>query len=90
VRQEVQPVISPGIRARISSPTVVQVVVKVDESGRVAQASTRIAGNGIQRYLADQAVKAARQWSFRPARSKDGSPVAATKTISFEFTPTAH
>jgi TonB family protein len=90
VRQEVQPVISPGIRARISSPTVVQVVVKVDESGRVAQASTRIAGHGIQRYLADQAVKAARQWSFRPARSKDGSPVAATKTISFEFTPTAH
>ncbi|HXB72609.1 MAG TPA: hypothetical protein VNY05_30515 [Candidatus Acidoferrales bacterium] len=86
-RHEVQPVISPGIRSRILSRTVVPVVVKVNRSGRVTGASSRVDGNGLERYLAGEAVRAARQWTFSPARSKDGSPVAATKTILFEFPP---
>jgi TonB family protein len=86
-RHEVQPVIPAGIRNRISGRTVVPVVVHVDESGRVTQASSKVKGHGVERYLADEAVKAARQWSFTPARAKSGAPVAATKTISFEFTP---
>lgn len=87
VRHEVLPVISPGIRRRISRLTVVPVFVHVDESGRVTKASSKVTGHGLDRYLADEAVKAARQWSFSPARAKNGSPVSGTKTISFEFTP---
>lgn len=88
VLHEVQPEISPGIRTRIQARVVVPVVVAVDESGRVTRASARVATkDGLDRYLADQAVKAARQWSFSPARSSDGSPLAGTTTISFEFTP---
>jgi TonB family protein len=90
VRREVQPVISPGIRTRIRARTVVPVVVHVDPSGHVTRASSKVNGHGLERYLAGEAVKAARQWSFSPARSKEGSPVAATKTISFEFTPAGH
>jgi TonB family protein len=87
VLHEVQPVISDGIRARIQVPKVVPVQVTVDPSGHVTHASAKVTGGGLERYLADVAVKAARQWSFAPARSQDGSPVAATKTISFEFRP---
>jgi TonB family protein len=90
VRREVQPVISPGIRTRILARTVVPVIVQVDPSGHVTRASSKVNGHGLERYLAGEAVKAARQWSFSPARSKEGSPVAATKTISFEFTPAGH
>ncbi|HMC60536.1 MAG TPA: hypothetical protein VKJ01_15205, partial [Candidatus Solibacter sp.] len=86
-RHEVQPVIPPGIQRRIRARTVVPVVVQVDESGHVTRAASKVNGHGLVRYLAGEAVKAARLWSFSPARSKEGSPVAATQTISFEFAP---
>lgn len=90
VRQQVLPVISAGIRARILSLTVVPVTVHVNGSGHVTRASSNVAGHGIERYLADEAVRAARQWVFWPARSRKGRPVAATKIISFAFAPAAH
>jgi TonB family protein len=68
---------------------VVPVMVNVDQSGRVTRAWSKVTGHGLQRYLADAAVQAARKWSFAPARSQDGSAVAATKTLSFEFRPPA-
>jgi TonB family protein len=66
---------------------VVRVVVTIDEAGRVTHASSAVTGSGLERYLADESVRAARQWSFSPARLKEGSPIAATKTLSFEFLP---
>jgi hypothetical protein len=87
VRREVQPVIPPGIRTRITSPVVVRVVVTIDDGGRVTHAFSAEPGSGLERYLSDEAVRAARQWLFSPARSKDGTPVVATKSISFEFLP---
>jgi TonB family protein len=89
VLHQVEPAISPGIRARIQAPVVVPVMVNVDQSGRVTRAWSKVTGHGLQRYLADAAVQAARKWSFAPARSQDGSAVAATKTLSFEFRPPA-
>jgi hypothetical protein len=87
-RHEVQPVLSQGIRRRLAGPTKVQVLVHVDESGRVTEASaSKAAGEGLERYLASEGVRAARQWTFWPARTSDGRAVAATKTIVFEFTP---
>ncbi|MES1258010.1 MAG: hypothetical protein ABUS51_06255, partial [Acidobacteriota bacterium] len=87
VRREVQPEIPPGIRRRILAPRMVRVVVRVDEAGHVTRAFSPGSVHGLDRYLADLAIRAARQWSFTPARAKDGSPRIATKTLSFEFTP---
>ena len=85
---EVKPDISPGIRARIAEPTKVPVMVNVDQSGHVTHAWSKITGHdGLQRYLIDEATKAAREWTFSPAQSNTGEPVPATTTISFEFTP---
>jgi TonB family protein len=90
VRREILPEIPEGIRSRIAAQKVVEVQVRIDENGRVTSASSRVAGGGVDQYLADQAVKAARQWLFWPARSTAGEPVSATKTISFEFAPGAY
>ncbi|MDR3703405.1 MAG: hypothetical protein P4L56_27400 [Candidatus Sulfopaludibacter sp.] len=87
-RHEVDPEISPGIRARIGARTVVPIEVAVDSSGHVTRAWSKTGGqDGLERYLIDAATKAAHGWSFTPAQSKNGNPVAAVTTIPFEFTP---
>jgi TonB family protein len=82
----VQPVISAGIRSRIQGRIVVPVAVKVSASGAVTSATSSGSGDGLHRYLATEAVKAARKWSFSPARSRDGKAVIGQKTIYFTFT----
>ena len=85
---EVQPFIPEGIRSRIRNRTVIPVEVEVSERGRVLRAIAETqSGDGISRYLAEQAQKAARDWRFSPARTKSGTRVAASKTIDFVFTP---
>jgi TonB family protein len=87
-RHEVEPEISPGIRARIGARTLVPIEVVVDSSGRVTRAWSKTGGHdGLERYLIDAALKAARDWSFTPARSKNGNPITVVTTIPFEFGP---
>jgi hypothetical protein len=87
VVHQVQPGIPPGIRARIRDRVIVPVVVHVSASGKVASAFAQGNGDSLYRYLAEQAVVAAKLWRFRPARSKAGIPMEASKTVYFVFTP---
>jgi hypothetical protein len=88
VVRELQPGIPEGIRSRISGRVVIPVEVEVSAYGRVVRAVAEAqTADGVHRYLAEQAVKAAREWRFAPARTKSGAPVAASKTIDFVFTP---
>ncbi|HWC99567.1 MAG TPA: hypothetical protein VG456_22560 [Candidatus Sulfopaludibacter sp.] len=86
-RREFQPDISPGIRRRLTAPVVVPVEVSIDARGRVTKATSNVKEHGLDRYLADEAVKAAYRWWFKPARSAEGLAVPSTTTISFHFTP---
>ena len=86
-RRQVQPDIPAGIRARVHSRIVVPVQVQINAAGRVTGAVSKVAGPGLDRYLADQAVKAARQWSFVPAHSRSGRAVASAKSVDFVFEP---
>jgi len=54
----------------------------------VTEATSKKGGQGLERYLADQAVKAARQWSFEPAHSREGNAMASVKSVEFVFAPT--
>jgi hypothetical protein len=84
---EVQPRIPEGIRSRITDRVVIPVEVQVNEQGRVTYAQAeQDSADGVVRYLADQARKAAREWRFRPARTRSGARVASSKTIEFVFT----
>ena len=88
VVRELQPGIPEGIRARISTPVDIPVEVEVSADGRVVRAVAEAqTGDGVHRYLVEQAVKAAREWRFAPAQTKSGAPVAASKRIDFVFTP---
>jgi hypothetical protein len=85
---EVQPRVPEGIRSRITGPIVIPVAVEVNQQGRVLRAKAEAqTGDGVHRYLADLAQKAAREWRFSPARNRSGNPVAAGKTIRFVFIP---
>jgi hypothetical protein len=87
VLDEVQPTIPESIRARIEDHIVVPVQVEVSASGKVTFSAAEGDGDGLYRYLAEQSAVAARRWRFKPAESVNGSPVAARKTIYFDFTP---
>jgi Gram-negative bacterial TonB protein C-terminal len=86
-RRQVQPDVPAGIRARVHSRIVVPVQVQINAAGRVTGAASKVTGSGLDRYLADQAVKAARQWSFVPAHSRSGHAVASAKSVEFVFEP---
>ena len=85
-RREVQPYVPAGIRARVRVRTVVPVQLHIDASGRVTDAAAKGAGDGIDRYLADQSVTAARHWSFMPAQS-NGRAIASVRIVEFVFLP---
>ncbi|HXA49161.1 MAG TPA: hypothetical protein VNV86_02590 [Candidatus Acidoferrum sp.] len=86
--REVQPVIPPGIRSRIDRRITIPVEVYVTARGTVSRGTAQTAGaDGLSKYLAGQAEKAALQWRFTPAKSKRGVPMASAKTLNFVFTP---
>jgi hypothetical protein len=85
-RREVQPYVPAGIRARVRVRTVVPVQLHIDASGRVTDAAAKGAGDGLDRYLADQSVTAARHWSFMPAKS-NGRAIASVRIVEFVFLP---
>jgi hypothetical protein len=87
VLDEVQPTIPESISARIEEHIVVPVQVEVSASGKVTSSAAEGDGDGLFRYLAEQSAVAARRWRFKPAESVNGSPVAARKTIYFDFNP---
>jgi hypothetical protein len=45
------------------------------------------AAGGVNRYLAEQAQKAARLWRFTPARTARGTRTSSSTTLQFVFTP---
>jgi TonB family protein len=86
--REVQPRIPAGIRSRIQGEVVIPVTVQINEKGRVTGAAAAMrGGDGLHRYLAEQAEKAARQWRFTPAKTSRGTRVASSKTVHFVFEP---
>lgn len=79
------PVIAAGIRPRITGTIPIDVRVHVDEHGRVTSAVPVVrAHGGLDGYLSQSAVQAARLWRFEPAR-ENGKPVPGTQIIHFVF-----
>jgi len=68
---------------------VIPVRVQVSAQGRVTQAvpETSYDAGGLNRYLSEQAQKAARLWRFTPARTAKGIRTSSYTTLQFVFTP---
>ena len=60
----------------------VTIRVEVDADGNVSGAT--IDSQGPSHYFAEFALKAAREWKFKPAE-KDGRAVASTWVLQFQF-----
>ncbi|MEP6716486.1 MAG: hypothetical protein ABJC09_13030 [Terriglobia bacterium] len=76
--RKVAPVVAAGIRPRIHGSIPIDVRVVVNAKGRVASAVPVSSHSGLQSYLAERAVAAARKWRFEA-----GSP--GSQTIHFVF-----
>jgi outer membrane biosynthesis protein TonB len=80
--------IPPDLRSMIESEAAVYVTVAIDEEGKVAGArATSTEGEGAN-FLVPEALKAARQFRFRPAR--EGKKAVPSQTVlTFVFDPGA-
>lgn len=61
----------------------VQVQVTIDETGKVTAAE--VAKSDLPESFEKAAVEAARQWTWRPGRDRNGVPVVSTVIIPFSF-----
>ncbi len=84
VVSRVAPEVPEGIRPRITAPQPIDVKVSIDRQGRVTSAVPIQHGEGLINYLAERAVAAAKEWTFKPA-TQAGKPVASSRTIHFVF-----
>lgn len=84
--RRVQPAVDPQLRRLLGDVLVVRVRLRIDEGGNVVEADTDALPDRNANALAQAAVRAARQWTFEPAR-RNGVPVQCGYSISFRFTP---
>ena len=82
ILHEVMPEVPSQARNTINGTVKVKVRVAVNSQGKVSQAI--LVAGGPSKYFANQALQAARQWTF-VAPINDGKPEASEWTLGFEF-----
>jgi eukaryotic-like serine/threonine-protein kinase len=82
VADQVIPDVPQHIMDTVQGHFSVRIAVDVDSSGHVADAT--VDAQGPSRYFANQALQAARNWTFRPAQT-DGGAVASQWILEFHF-----
>ena len=85
VAQRVPPDVSQNALRTIHGTVDVKIRVAVDPAGNVSNAEIESAGPS--KYFANQGLKAAQSWKFKPSQS-DGHPVPSVWTLQFEFRQT--
>jgi TonB family protein len=82
VLQQVLPEVSRSARNTITGRIKIDVLVAVDASGNVTQATLKFAVKS--KYFANQALDAARRWKFNPPQV-DGQAAASEWLLRFQF-----
>jgi TonB family protein len=82
VAQQVMPQMSEKARGSLQGTVHVNVRVKVDEGGNVADAT--LVAPGPSKYFSDLSLKTAREWKFSPA-SADGQNVPSEWILQFAY-----
>jgi protein TonB len=71
------------LRPLVFKPLAVEIRVTIDMNGRVTKAEP-VSPKGIHKFFLDEAVAAARFWTFKPARRGD-LPIASESILKFVF-----
>jgi protein TonB len=82
---QVRPNFPLALKNIIVKPTAVEVVVAIDETGKVVKANVK-PQLGLNPLLISASASAAKQWRFRPAR-QGNQPVASEMLLRFTFSP---
>jgi TonB family protein len=82
VAERLLPDVPSSARKTIQGKVKVRIRITVDPSGEVSNA--KFENSGPSQYFANLALKAARQWKFKPAQ-KDGQTVPSTWILRFQF-----
>jgi TonB family protein len=82
VLHQEMPVVLAHAQSTITGTVKVKIQVSVDTDGRVSRA--KLAEKGPSSYFANEALRAARQWTFAPP-VRDGKPQPSEWAIRFEF-----
>jgi TonB family protein len=82
VLHQQMPVVLSHAQSTISGTVKVKIQVSVDGNGRVTRA--KLAEKGPSTYFANEALRAARQWTFTPP-VRDGKTQASEWAIRFDF-----
>lgn len=85
VVNQILPDVPPKARNTIRGTVVANIRVTVEPDGEVSDAAIESGGS---KYFSDLALRAARQWSFKPLQA-DGQAVSRVLLLHFEFTQTA-
>jgi hypothetical protein len=72
-------------RNTVTRPMAVEVLVSIDETGRVVKTDPK-SQPGVHPLMVASALAAAKQWKFRPARQGD-RPVPSEMLLRFNFVP---
>ena len=81
-----RPMLPADIQSSITSDNVVKVRVRIDESGRVTDATVFSATGPVVASLESYALDTARHWRFRPARN-NGKAIRSDRVLEFLFRP---
>ena len=69
----------------VATPLTVDVQVHVDAAGKVTQALI-VPQRGLNPFIVERVVGAARQWTFKPARRGD-EPIPSEFVLQFRIAP---
>jgi TonB family protein len=80
---QISPRLPADLRWIAVKPVVIAIRVTIDKQGKVAKAEP-ISAKGINGFLVNEAVRAARSWRFQPAQ-RGGAPVESEMVLQFVF-----
>jgi TonB family protein len=81
-----RPKVSEDVQSTITSDNTVKVRVRINESGRVIDATVVSATGPVATSLQGYSLETARRWRFRPARN-NGQVVQSDRILEFLFRP---
>ena len=84
VVREVYPDVPQNIKSMIMGRVELEVVVQIDDKGKVTNAALTGGRGPLTGFLADSAIMAAKAWRFQPARDNTG-PVPSSMVLKFRF-----
>jgi hypothetical protein len=82
-RNKVTPRFPSALRPLVSKPVTVEIRIAIDANGKVTKAEP-VSTEGLHKFFLDEAIAAARYWTFKPAR-RGNQTIPSESILRFVF-----